>query len=207
MTRAMITIPLMLMKGNNLKPMDYLNYARCDISEDDSRGLVNALGNVKRAIDSQLDVILEAYGLWKLSVKDKWNFPKKIDVIRRVGVVAPNILNLINSRRNQLEHYHRKPNSKEVTEFVDIAELFIRLFKSMTHRTEVLIDYDSDFAFFMDLEQNVIQIYDNTKMLLEVGGIEGFKAAIKNDDIIPLQIIPISDLDAWADACGRYIMK
>jgi hypothetical protein len=207
MTQAMITVPLLLMTGNNVKPLDYINYARRDIAEGDSRGRINALSNVKRAIDCQMDVILEAYGLLKLSINEKWSFPKKIEVIRKIGIVSPSILNLINSRRNELEHHHRKPKRKEVAEFVDIAELFVELFRSMTHRTEVLIDYDSDFAFFMDLEQNVIHIYDKTKMLLESGGIERFKQTVKENSIRPIQRIPISDLDAWTEACGRYIRR
>jgi hypothetical protein len=201
----MITVPLMLMTGNGLKPADYVNFARRDITESDKRGLVNALGNAKRAIDCQLDVILEAYGLFKVSLKEKWGFPKKIEVIRKIGVVAPSILNLINSRRNQLEHHHKQPDKQEVVEFVDIAELFAELFKGMKDRTEVLINYDSNFAFFMDLEHGVIKIYDDVDRFLETGGIEGFKETTKRGSIKPIQSISLSQLGTWANACGRYI--
>jgi hypothetical protein len=59
----------------------------------------------------------------------------------------------------------------------------------------------------MDFEQNVIHIYDKTKMLLESGGIERFKQTVKENSIRPIQRIPISDLDAWTEACGRYIRR
>ena len=205
MSQAIISIPLSLMSGNTVKPIDYLNFARRDIVEGDGRALVNALSNIKRAIDCQLDVLLEMYGLLKLSMKKKWSFPKKIEVIRKIGVVAPNILKLINSRRIQLEHYHKKPIKKEVVEFLDIAELFIELFKFRAHRIELLIDYYKDFAFWMDTEQNVIHIYGNTKLFLECGGIHMFKETVQERDVQPIQTIAISDLDSWTDACCRYV--
>lgn len=195
------------MSGSTVKPADYLNFARRDIVEGDTRALANTLTNIKRAVDCQLDVILEMYGLLKLSVNEKWSFPRKIEVIRKIGVVSPNILKLINSRRNQLEHYHKKPRKREVVEFLDIAELFVELFKFRTHRIELLIDYDEDFAFWMDTEQNEIRIYDDTKLFWKSGGIHMFKETIQERDIKPIETIPLSDLDSWIDACNRYIRR
>lgn len=193
------------MSGNTVKPIDYLNFARRDIVEGDTRALINALSNIKRAIDCQLDVLLEIYGLLKLSMKEKWDFPRKIEVIRKAGVVSPNILKLINSRRVRLGHFHEKQKKEEVVEFLDIAELFIELFKFRTHRIELLIDYDNDFGFWMDTEQKVILIYDNTKLFWDCGGIEMFKETVQEKDVKPIQTIPISDIDSWTDACNRYI--
>jgi len=207
MTLAIFAVRLSRMSDKTIKPSDYLDFARRDIVDGDTRGLVNTLTNIKRAIDSQLDVLLEMYGLLKLSTKEKWSFPRKVEIIRKIGVVSPSILKLINSRRTRLEHYHKKPIKKEVMQFLDIAELFIELFKHSAHRIELLIDYDKDFAFWMDTEQNRILIYDNTKLLLECGGIHMFKETIQGKNIEPLQNIPLSDLDSWTDACNKYIRR
>jgi len=196
MTQAIFTVPLTRMSEDTLKPADYLNFARGDIIKGDVRALVNALSNIKRAIDCQLDVLLEMYGLLKLSIKKKWGFPKKIEIIQKIGIVSPNILNLINLRRNKLEHYHEKPRKEEVTEFLDIAELFIELFKFKKYRIEVLIDYDKDFAFFMDTKRNRIYIYDNTKVFWDAGGIETFEETVRRKNVKPVEIIPISDLNS-----------
>jgi hypothetical protein len=205
MTQAFITVPLSRMSDDTLKPFEYLDFARRDIIKGDVRALVNALSNIKRAIDCQLDVILEMYGLLKLSINKKWPFPKKIETIQKIGVVSPNILNLINSRRIQLEHRHRKPEKDEVAEFLDIAELFIELFRFRKRRIELLIDYDNNFAFLMDTERNTICIYEDTKVFWDMGGIKMFKETVQSKNIKPVKTIPISDLDEWCDACGRYI--
>ena len=203
----MITVRLSRMSGRTVKPTEYLGFARRDLVEGDTRAMINALSNIKRAIDSQLDILLEMYGLLRLAMKERWPFPKKIEVIRRTGIVSPNILKLINSKRVELEHYHRRPAKEEVMEFADIAELFTELFKWRAHRIEVLIDYDSDFAFWMDTSQDTIRIYNNTDFLLEAGGIESFKRIVQERDLQPIQTIAISDLDSWTDACARYIRR
>ena len=124
-----------------------------------------------------------------------------------IGVVSPNILKRINTRRVQLEHYHEKPKNEEVTDFLDITELFIELFKFRTHRIELLIDYDQDFAFWMDLEKNEIRIYDNAKFFLHVGGAHMFKEVVEDKGLKPIETIPISDLNLWTATCSKYIRQ
>ena len=59
----------------------------------------------------------------------------------------------------------------------------------------------------MDTEQNMIRIYDNTKLFWDCGGIHMFKETVQEKDIKPIQIVPISDLDSWTDVCSRYIKR
>ena len=203
--RAFVTVPLMLMSENSTKPIDYLTFARRDLVEGDTRALINALGNIKRAIECQLDVFLEMYGLLKLSIKEKWSFPKKIDIVRKIGIVAPSILRLINSKRNKMEHHHERPKKEEVVEFLDVAELFIELFKQRTHRIELLIDYENNYAIQLDTNKSQISIYENAELIGKHGGIEFLKSGNKDQILSPIQVIGISDLDAWTDACSRYL--
>jgi len=193
------------MSENSTKPIDYLTFARRDLVEGDTRALINALGNIKRAIECQLDVFLEMYGLLKLSMIEKWSFPKKIDIVRKIGVVAPSVLRLINAKRNKMEHYHERPKREEVVEFLDVAELFMESFKQRTHRIELLLDYENDYAIQLDTNRNQISIYENAKLIGKHGGIEFLKSGNKDQILIPIQVIGISDLDAWIDACSRYL--
>lgn len=205
MSIAWIRRPISRMKGNTIKPIDYLNFARRDLVENDDRALVNAIGNIKRAIDCQLDVLLEIYGLLRLSMKQKWGFPRKIEIIQKTGVISPNILKRINKTRVDLEHFHKKPEREKVLMAVDVAELFIELHKYKTSRIVLLINYEEDFAFIMDTKQDLIKIYDNTELLYNCGGIEMFMETIDKKKLKPIQEIAISDLDSWTEACARYM--
>ena len=146
----------------DLSARDFLAFASGDI-EDTSffekevksirteirRRRVNALGNIKRAIDCRIEELLYCYCLDAKSRHQKWNIPKKIRTLSIIGILAPGILRKISYLRNQLEHEFRMPSVEEVTDALDVAELFLeateRLCYPITHLnkgTDLLIRLD-----------------------------------------------------------------
>lgn len=108
-----------------LKPEDFMRFAIRDLKDTtEERSLVNALSNIKRAIDCRTASLLCFFGVYDKSKKEDWNFPQSTDFLLKVGVLAPNILRKINKKRNELEHDFKKPIHEEVTDFLDIAQLF-----------------------------------------------------------------------------------
>jgi len=107
-------------------PKEFLKFASEDIKKPTTeRGIVNSLSNCKRAIDCQLDNLIEQLGYLPLCRHKKWHFPKKIDFIRKSGIIAPRILEKINKLRNKLEHEFKIPSKAEVEDALDIALLFV----------------------------------------------------------------------------------
>ena len=86
---------------------------------------VNALSNVKRAIECRIDELLYGVCLHIKSERENWNFPKKIQVLGDLGILAPPILTKINRKRNQLEHQYVEPSRDDVEDALDVANLFI----------------------------------------------------------------------------------
>jgi hypothetical protein len=117
----------------DIMPHDFLNYAESDLSlKDNSKGsLVNALSNIKRAMDCQIELIISDYGILKKSKKGRWNFPQKIKFLKERNVIAPRILEKINKTRNMLEHEFKKPNVENVEDALDIVALFIGYTKQL----------------------------------------------------------------------------
>lgn len=109
----------------DIKPDQFLEFARTDVGENTQRSRVNALSNVKRAIDCRFDAMLFAFGLYSISKREDWNFPKKAKVLVEAGVVAPRILTRINKERNKLEHEFKVPSRREVEDSLDVAHLFL----------------------------------------------------------------------------------
>jgi len=108
-----------------IKPKDFLKFAEEDLEKDNLRASVNALSNIKRAIDCQVESLLYVFGFYKKAKKNDWNFLKKMEILLKVGVVAPNILKKINTKRNKLEHDFKKPKRTEIEDFRDVALLFL----------------------------------------------------------------------------------
>ena len=109
----------------DISPLEFLSYAEKDLALDYDHNIINALSNSKRALDCQLDTLLLSFGFYKKSQKEQWSFPKKIDLMSELGLIAPRILKKINKQRNLLEHQFVKPVRETVEDFLDITMLFI----------------------------------------------------------------------------------
>jgi len=108
-----------------ITPIQFLDFAQRAIEEETQAGYVNALSNVKRAIECQLDLLLCALGQHEKAQKKRWSFPRKIEFIKSVGLVAPEILRKVNKARIHLEHEYKYPRPEEVKDAFDIADLFL----------------------------------------------------------------------------------
>lgn len=100
----------------------FLDIAEEDLLSNDLRGNINALTNAKRAIDCQVEAIIEV-----LSLKKARQFPVKLEKINEIGLVAPRVLKRLNKLRNELEHDFVSPSRDDVEDFIDVASLFIEL--------------------------------------------------------------------------------
>ncbi len=189
----------------HVTPTEYLDYARRDMLRRDNGGLVDALKNVKSAIDSQFDILLETFGLLKLSERQQCPFPRKIEVLNRLDIVAPRVLKKVNQGRIELEHYHRRPDREEVLDFLDIADQFVEPFRRRALKVEFCIDYDNDFALLMDSESEKVFVYNSTKKILEAGGGHMFREFLQEQKPAPLVVASVSSLDEWIDVCKRFL--
>jgi hypothetical protein len=109
----------------DLLPIDFLKFAENDLNHSDKKSLVNSLGNTKRAIDCRVDSLLFSFSLYNLAKKENWSFPKKIDLLTQLEIVAPRILKKINQKRNKLEHEFQYPSKDDVEDALDVATMFI----------------------------------------------------------------------------------
>ncbi|MFA4848154.1 MAG: hypothetical protein WC626_00355 [Methanoregula sp.] len=111
----------------DLKPNDFLRFAKNDLKANYEHHLINSLTNIKRTIDCQIDSIFVGLGInTKKSETEHWNFPEKIDILNKLGILSPEILGIINTQRNDLEHRYSNPNEKNVKLALDIAQLFLK---------------------------------------------------------------------------------
>jgi hypothetical protein len=153
-----------------IKPNNFLDFAKMDLASEYSHKDINALSNAKRALDCQLDSLLVAFGLYKIAQKESWNFPKKIQIINELGIVAPSVFDRINRKRNLMEHEFVRPNSEQVDDFLDIVSLFF----AATDRYINYLNNYCDFQVYRDL--------GNSKYEFVVDGfiqLEGNKLKIK----------------------------
>jgi hypothetical protein len=85
----------------------------------------DAVANAKRGIDCQIEAVIETLGL-----QAGGSFSSRVAAIRKLGLVAPRILEKINKLRNSIEHDFINPSREQAEMAVDTALLFVEL----THR-------------------------------------------------------------------------
>lgn len=54
-----------------------------------------------------------------------WSFPRKADALRKLGIVAPEMLERVNRTRNDLEHEYKAPKEDKVMDALDLTKVFI----------------------------------------------------------------------------------
>lgn len=124
---------LMEFAPDKIEPLDYIHYAKSDLLSKDLRGAINALNNANRAIHLLVDCFLEVIGLFDLYRKD--NFPSKLQIIEKLEAFPVSLIGNLNSKRNIVEHEYKTISHKEALEFVEIAEIFVRLCYSYLRKT------------------------------------------------------------------------
>ncbi|GAA4907203.1 hypothetical protein [Mucilaginibacter defluvii] len=137
----------------NLKPIDYLNYAKKDLKESNFRGFLNCITNAKRAIDCQTDRILNIFNLSnskKYSAiinkfiesnnrKAKDGENRALVFVEVLGIAPIGLISKIRNLRNKLEHYYERPSEIEAQEAIELAELYVNATQNkITFANEIL---------------------------------------------------------------------
>lgn len=118
-----------------LKAKDFVEFAKADLQSTDNRSLANAICNIKKSIDCQLDSILFLFGYYKKIKGENWSLPRKMKLLEDLQIITPRILSKINTKRNKLEHEFKVPTQEEVQDAFDIAYLFILYTEKFLNKT------------------------------------------------------------------------
>ena len=153
---AFVRIPLF-----EISAKEFLIFAKSDFKDDDDKGLVNALSNAKRAISNRMDELIKLSCLQKISSKNRWNIPAKMDKLNAIGIFVPGLLQRnITSMRNILEHEYIKPkDSQEVEDVIEIAELFLRSTENYIEFGLLAVIYLPKLYIFFNIISDKLEIY------------------------------------------------
>jgi len=170
----------------DITPKDFLRFAKQDLKQNDERGFINSLTNSKRAIDCQVDEVLEKIGIkhndFNLEIKDFLKpFDLDKDIPIKLGII--NVLNLAPSLliaktrtfRNKLEHIYQKPTAREVKEALDVADLFIRSvegkFTSLLTEFGLTDEKNYEDDTHWDFKNGLFFMFDIDKLCFEINKI------------------------------------
>ena len=155
----------------DIQPSEFIKHAEFDIQQNSNHGLVNGLSNAKRAIDCQVDSVLGCFGLLS-----RRNFPQKMEVLSKMGMIAPRIVSKVVKARNYLEHEFKQPEREQVEDAVDIATLFctsldkeLRNFHSGFYIGTVVDGVYDEGELFHDKWIDIA--FDSQEIIFEISGL------------------------------------
>lgn len=176
----------------DIKPKDFLRFARQDIKQDDDRGFINGLTNAKRAIDCQVDEALDKCAIKHDNFSDDINdfldyfeldndVPIKLKIIHALNLAPSLLISKTRTLRNQLEHIYKKPSKAKVKEAIDVADLFIRSiegkFNSLTNDFGLTDEKNYVHNNHCDFKNGLFFSFDTDKLHFTINKIIDTKSA------------------------------
>lgn len=127
-----------------LTPRDYLEFAERDLENTDStHSLVNAVSNLKRAIDCQLDFFLFVFNLDNLYRNKRLGVDRKLGFLSKSGIFSSKSMEKLNKVRNRLEHHYEVPRLEDIEVYYDLVFAFI----SVIENSLSLAGYSAEIEF------------------------------------------------------------
>lgn len=160
------------LKAYEICAEDFHKFAMESSRGKDLRSRVNALGNVKRAIECRIDSLLYNYCLHEKSEKERWDFPDKISIIRQLGIVAPRILKKINKKRNELEHRYVKPTQDDVDDALDVSTLFLAYSDELANGAIISYSVRDDFTIELKQKDGFVKLIDHKNNVEKIAKID-----------------------------------
>jgi len=126
--KIVICYPHPKQDSNQIQPKEFIAWAKSDIKGADKRGRGNALGNIKKAIHSRIDEIINSTHL--VFASDwKWKeitTEKKLFILKNIGVEGEDIAKIITEHRNKYEHQYISPPLDTIRFYRKATELWLK---------------------------------------------------------------------------------
>lgn len=118
----------------DISPEEFLDFAESEIASETKEGIVNAVSNLKRALDCEMDMFFESINIKRIFDKKNLKFEKKTQFLANIGLLPIQTINKLNFMRNKLEHEYKTPEKYDlhiyyelVWSIVKILDLYLEL--------------------------------------------------------------------------------
>jgi|ERR1041385_114580 hypothetical protein len=159
-------------------PRDYLQFAEEELAIGTARSKIACVANLKRAVDSQVEIFLKAYGLYDLVAAQGGGLGARLEFLERVGLFNSRALRRLNAIRNKVEHEFRVPEIQELDVYHDLAYALVSLLEKVillpftSHQTLFAWDdMGNQWPAKLDVEWNPTKGVLSFKADRDVGGL------------------------------------
>lgn len=106
---------------------EFLDFAENAITSETKEGVVNAVSNLKRALDCEMDMFFESINLKIIFEKKNLKFEKKTQFLANIGLFPIQTINKLNFMRNKLEHEYKIPEISDLHTYYELVWSVIKI--------------------------------------------------------------------------------
>lgn len=106
---------------------EFLDFAENAIAFETKEGNINAISNLKRALDCEMDMFFESINIKRIFDKKNLKFEKKSQFLADIGLFPIQTINKLNFMRNKLEHEYRTPEIYDLYTYYELVWSVVRI--------------------------------------------------------------------------------
>ncbi len=106
---------------------EFLEFAENAISYETKEGMVNAVSNLKRALDCEMDMFFESINIKRIFDKKNLKFEKKTQFLANIGLFPIQTINKLNFMRNKLEHEYKAPEIYDIHTYYELVWSVVKI--------------------------------------------------------------------------------
>ncbi len=134
-------------------PLDYLDLAQMAFDKNTPESLIKCVDLINRALDCQMDILLQAINFYDVSYLQKEPFLSKVKVAELMGMIHPDNTLLINALRKKLDH-EGSHKTEDVKTYYLLSRAFIHI---VDMRLIILSFYASPLEWYEKNEAKKIE--------------------------------------------------
>ena len=106
---------------------EFLYFAENAIASETKEGIVNAVSNLKRALDCEMDMFFESINLKRIFDKRSLKFEKKTQFLANIGLFPIQTINKLNFMRSKLEHEYKTPEIYDLHTYYELVWSVVKI--------------------------------------------------------------------------------
>lgn len=159
-----------------LMPEEYLQFAKNNLKSNTRQGCIDAIGNAKRAIECQIDILISTLGYDYRQFDSRSAYPEvkefinknykeeqysgiteRLKLLNILGLAPTLIISNIRYMRNEMEHEYNVPPYEEVKKAVEVAELFINSSNRKLSYSPTTLEVRNRLKKYEDIMEDIIK--------------------------------------------------
>ena len=185
---------------------EFLYFAENAIASETKEGIVNAVSNLKRALDCEMDMFFESINLKRIFDKRNLKFEKKTQFLANIGLFPIQTINKLNFMRNKLEHEYKTP---EIYDLHTYYELVWSVVKILDLYLELLYT-NGEINLELHIENNVYYLtmkHDIKECAFEFEIIDWTKGKEREHKKLNVSLKNQGDADDFIEAFNIYLLS